>query len=144
MIDQAKKKLLIEHIKKRETSCDREILIAPELFFDGYEDERCTVCVNVGSISTTQFKNRLREVSQRPDVTAVFVRFFSYEDALESEDSWIGSDSIYLITSASVETVSIWFADLEVSDVWEESDLTRFPDITSLPCGFRLVAIWWD
>jgi hypothetical protein len=32
MIDQAKKKWLIDHIKQRETSCDREILIAPELF----------------------------------------------------------------------------------------------------------------
>ena len=144
MIDQAKKKALIEHIKKRQTSNDREILLAPDLYFDGYDDEHCTVCAKVGPVSTSHFAARLREIRQRPDVSAVFIRFFDYLDALEFEDSWIGSDSVYVITSASLEAVRDWFADLEISDVWEEIDFTKFPDAPEIPDGFRLVAVWWD
>lgn len=144
MIDQAKKKALIEHIKERQKSNDREILLAPDLYFDGYDDEQCDVCANAGPFSTAQFVARLREVRQRPDVAAVFIRFYSYDDALEFEDCWIGSDSVYLVTKASLDTVRGWFGDLEVSDVWEEGDPTEFPDLAQIPDGFRLVAVWWD
>ena len=144
MIDQAKKKALIEHIKQRRKSNDREVLLAPDLYFDGYDEEHCTVCANVGPFTTLHFAARLREIRQRPDVSAVFIRFFDYEDALECEDLWISSDSVYVITSASLETVRDWFEDLEVSDVWEESDVTKFPDVTKIPDGFHLVAVWWD
>lgn len=144
MIDEAKKKALIEHIKERQTSCEREILLAPEFYFDGYDDEHCTVCANVGPFTTSHFAARLREVSQRSDVSAVFIRFYDYANALEFQDSWIGSDSVYVITSASLDVVRNWFADLEVSDVWEESEVTKFPDVSKIPDGFRLVAAWWD
>ncbi len=144
MIDQAKKQALIEHIKQRQTSTEREILLAPDLYFDGYDAEQCTVCANVGPFSTARFAAHLRQVCRRPEVAAAFIRFYDYADALEFEDSWIGSDSVYLMTSASLEAVRSWFEDLEVSDVWEESDISKFPDITQLPPGFRLVAVWWD
>jgi len=144
MIDQTKKKALIEHIKERQKFNDGEILLAPDLYFDGYDDKQCTVCANVGPFTTSHFASRLREVGQRPDVSAVFIRFYEYADAEEFEDSWIGSDSAYLVTSASLEAVRDWFADLEVSDVRDESDLTKFPDLAQIPDGFRLVAVWWD
>jgi hypothetical protein len=144
MIDQPKKKALIEHIKELQTSNEREILLAPDLYFDGYDDEHCTVCANVGPFSTSHFAARLREVRQRADVSAVFVRFYDYADAEEFEDSWVGSDSVYVITSASLETVRDWFTNLEVTEVWEESDVTKFPDAPKIPDGFRLVAVWWD
>ncbi len=144
MIDQAKKKALIEHIKQREKSNAREILLAPDLYFDGYDDEHCTLCANVGPFTTSHFAARLREIRQRPDVLAVFIRFYDYADALEFEDSWIGSDSVYVITSASLEAIRDWFADLQVSDIWEENDIAKFPDVSQIPKGFRLVAVWWD
>jgi hypothetical protein len=144
MIDQIKKRALIEHIKQRQESNDRELLLAPHVYFDGYDDEQCTVCANVGPFSTAQFVTRLREIRQRPDVAAVFIRFYDYDDALEFEDCWIGSDSVYLVTSASLETVRDWFEGLDVSEVWDESDITKFPDVSQIPDGFRLVAVWWD
>jgi hypothetical protein len=144
MIDQAKKKALIEHIKQRQTTNEHEILLAPDLYFDGYDDKHCTVCANVGPFTTAHFASRLREVRHRPDVAAVFIRFYSYADALEFDDSWIGSDSIYLVTSASLDAVRDWFADFEVSEVWDEGDVTKFPDVAHIPDGFRLVAVWWD
>lgn len=144
MIDQAKKHALIEHIKQRQKANKQEILLAPDLYFDGYDAEHCTVCANFGPFSTGRFAARLREVRSRPDVAAAFIRFYDYDDALASENSWIGSDSVYLVTSASLEAVRSWFEELEVSDVWEESDISRFPDIAELPRGFRLVAVWWD
>ncbi len=144
MIDQAKKKSLIEHIKQRQTANDGEILIAPDLYFDGYDDKHCSVCANVGPFTTLHFAARLREVGQRPNVLMVFIRFYDYADAEEFEDSWIGSDSVYVVTSSSLEAVRGWFYDLEVSDAWDESDLTKFPDLAQIPDGFRLVAVWWD
>jgi hypothetical protein len=144
MIDQTKKKALIDHIRQRQSSNDRELLLAPDLFFDGYDDEQCTVCANIGSFSTAHFAARLQEIRKRPDVASVFIRFYDYDDALEFDDCWIGSDSVYLLTSASLDTVRDWFEDLEVSKVWDETDLTKFPDITEIPDGFRLVAAWWD
>lgn len=144
MIDQARKKTLIEHIKQRQKSNDREILLTPDLYFDGYDDKRCTVCANVGPFTTSDFAAHLREVGLRPDVSAVFIRFYDYADAEEFEDSWIGSDSVYVVTSASLEAVRDWFKDFQVSDVWDETDLTKFPDLAHIPDGFRLVAVWWD
>jgi len=144
MIDQAKKKALIEHIKQRQTSDGREILLAPDLYFDGYDDKDCTICANVGQISTARFLARLREIGRRADVSAVFIRFYDYDDALEFKDSWIGSDSVYLVTSAPLKKVRDWFADMHVSDVWEETDLTDFDAPPEIPVGSRLVAVWWD
>jgi hypothetical protein len=144
MIDQSKKKTLIEHIKQRQTANDREILLEPDLYFDGYDRHHCAVCANVGPFSASQFAARLREIRQRPEVAAIFIRFYEYADALEFEDSWIGSDSVYLVTSASVDVVRSWFEDLEISDVWEESDITKFPNVAEIPRGSRLVAVWWD
>jgi hypothetical protein len=144
MIDQAKKQAMIAHIRRREQTDDREILLAPEFYFDGYEHPHCTICANVGAFPTSQFEGRLREVGRRPEVFGVFVRFYSYADAVEFEDSWIGSDSIYVVTSADPEDVRGWFSDFEPSDVWEVGDLERFPDVYPLPDGARLVAVWWD
>ena len=144
MIDQAKKQALIQHIKERQTSGESEILILPDLYFDGYDDEHCTICANVGPFPTPRFAARLREIRQRPDVSAVFIRFYDYADALESEDSWIGSDSVYIITSASLDAVRDWVADLGASEVWEETDVTKFRGLPEMGDGFHLVAVWWD
>ena len=70
----------------------------------------------------------MREVQKRHDVSAVFVRFYDDSDAEEFEDSWIHSDTIYLVTKASLDAVRSWFSDFEVSDVWVESDLSKFAE----------------
>jgi hypothetical protein len=145
MIDQAKKKTLIETIKHRQESRKAELLLPPELYFDGYEDDHCTICANIRpSISTARFAERLRAIRGRPDVAGVFVRFYDYSDAEEFESCWIGSDSIYVITTAPLDVVQDWFVDLEVSDVWEERDLSKFEGLPIVPDGFHLVAVWWD
>ena len=144
MIDQAKKMALVEHIQKRQSFSKSEILLTPDLFLDGYDADHCTICANVTSISTNRFAARLRELGQRPEVSSVFVRFYDYVDALEDEDSWVGSDSVYIITSASLDAVRDWFADFEISDVWEESDFTKFDELPEILEDFRLVAVWWD
>lgn len=144
MIDQAKKRALIEHIKERQKSNNREILLPPDLYFDGYDDKQCTVCANVGPFSTAHFAARLREIGQRPDVSAIFIRFYDYDDAMDFDDAWIGSDSVYLVTSASLDTIREWFEGLDFSDVWEESDIANFPDVGRIPTGSRFVAVWWD
>jgi hypothetical protein len=144
MIDPAKKNALIEHIKRLEQSNDREILLPPDLFFDGYDDDHCIICANAGHFSTSKFRNLLREIRQNPGVLGVFIRFYEYADALESQDAWVGSDSVYIITNASVESIASWFSAIPPSDVWVESETAEFPSIPLITEGFRLVAVWWD
>jgi len=144
MIDQTRKRALIDYIKRCEAMHGQEVLITPDRYFDGYDHHHCTVCANVGPFSTVDFAAKLQAIRNRADVAAAFIRFYEYADALEFEDSWIGSDSVYVVTSASADVVRNWFADLHPSDAWEEGDLTRFPDIKSMPQGHRLIAVWWD
>jgi len=145
MIDQAKKKALIEHIKQRKTSSEQELLLPPDLYFDGYDEPHCTITANnIKSISTSRFASRLREVQQRPDVSAVFVRFYDYDDAERFADSWIGSDSIYVVTTAGLPDVREWFSDFEVTDVWAEDNYSKFIGLPKISDGSRLIAVWWD
>ena len=62
MIDQAKKHALIAHIRRREQSDDREILLTPESYFDGYDHNHCTICANAGAFPTSHFEARLQDV----------------------------------------------------------------------------------
>lgn len=145
MIDQAKKRKLIEHIKLHKRSNEHELLLSPDLYFDGYDEAHCTICANNSiSISTSRFAARLREVSQRPDVSGVFVRFYDFSDAEEFEDWWIGSDSVYIITKATLDSVREWFSDFEVSDVWAENDYSKFIGLPRISSDSKLIAVWWD
>jgi hypothetical protein len=144
MIDQGKKHRLISRIKELQSSGAAEILLAPEDYFDGYEESHCTICANRKPVSTSAFQRRLADVAARPGVSGVFVRFYEYKDALEDASCWIGSDSVYVATSAGTDTVRQWFDDLEPSDVAEERDFTKFANLPGVPEGSRLVAVWWD
>jgi hypothetical protein len=145
MIDQAKKKALIDCIKQRKKSNAHELMLPPELYFDGYDDPHCAICANNSApVSTARFAARLKEIGLRPEVSGVFVRFYDYDDAESSPDCWIGSDSIYVITTAGVGNVREWFSDFEVTDVWEESDYSNFIGLPRIPEGSRLIAAFWD
>lgn len=145
MIDQSKKKALIQRIKQLKTSGGQDLLLPPDLYFDGYDHPHCAICANNSeSISTSRFAARLREVQQRSDVSAVFVRFYDYDDAESFADSWIGSDSIYVVTTAGTEDVREWFSDFEATDVWEENDYSKFIGLPTISDESRLVAVWWD
>ena len=143
-IDAEKKEKLIRHIQSREGS-GREILLSPERYFEGYEEEHCTICANnQRSVSTKEFLERLREIARRADVTGIFIRFYEYEDALKAETCWVGSDSVYVVTSAKSNDVQEWLSDFEPSTVSEETDVALFDGLPPIPPGFRLVQIWWD
>jgi hypothetical protein len=145
MIDQVKKNALIKLIKEQSGAGKTELLLSPDVYFDGYEEDSCTICANNRvRVSTARFVERIRSIQARADVAEIFVRFYDYSDAEEDQDCWINSDSLYAVTLASLSEVRGWFADFEVSDVWEEPDTSKFAGLPQLPVGFRLVAIWWD
>ncbi len=145
MIDESKKRALISHIKALQRVGPEEILLSPGEYFDGYTDQHCTICANNrNSVSTEAFRARLCEIAARTDVSGVFIRFYDYEDALQGAKCWINSDSVYLVTSAPIESVRKWFSDFEVSDVWVEPDPGKFRGLGSIAKDERLVAVWWD
>jgi hypothetical protein len=145
MIDQIKKRALIEHIKQRKTSAAEELLLPPDLFFDGYDDKHCVICANNSEpITTSDFASRLLQVRHKPEVSGVYVRVCDFSDAEEFEECWITSDSIYVVTTARVGKVREWFSDFEVSDIWEEKDHSQFGGLPLLSKDSRLIAVWWD
>jgi hypothetical protein len=145
MIDQAKKSALIKHIKRQKVLSDKTLLLAPDLYFDGYDDAQCTICANNSKpVSTSKFAARLYDIQNRPDVSALFVRFYDFSDAEDCEDIWISSDSVYVVTAADLETVREWFSDFQVSDVWAENDYSKFVGLPKIPNDSKLVAVWWD
>jgi hypothetical protein len=66
VIDQTKKRALIEYIREREIIDAREILLSPDRYFDGYDDRQCSICANVRPFSTAHFAARLREIRSVP------------------------------------------------------------------------------
>jgi hypothetical protein len=144
MIDQIKKNRLISYIQDLQLSGAEEILLAPARYFDGYEEDHCTICANRKPVSTSSFRMRLADISARPEVSAVLIRFYEYDDALEDASCWIGSDSVYVITSADIAAVMEWFEDFEPSDVWAARHPEQFANLPKVPEGSRLLAGWWD
>ena len=58
---------------------------------------------------------------------------------------WPFSDTVYIMTSATLEEVRQWFPDrLKPDEVWEgllDQEKTESYDV---PAGVRPVAAWWD
>jgi hypothetical protein len=146
VMDQTKKFALIQKVKdiQRDSPKDKEIVITVDDYFDGNDESCCTILANAGQSSSATFERFLRQIKNRDDVSNMFIRFYSYDDALDDPDSWINSDTVFVVTSASFEEVERWFESMEPSSVEEETDLSQFANLPSILSGHKLIAVWWD
>jgi hypothetical protein len=136
---------LIAKIESIGLSHDRETVLTLDEYFDGNTEEYATLCANTSRpISAAELWQFLRRIQGKEDVAHVLIRVYDYEDALADGDCWINTDTVLLVTSASVETVRAWFQSLMFSDVYEEMDLTQYRNLPQVPSGYRVVAVWWD
>ncbi len=143
-MDRSKLLVLVDKIKASGYSRGTETILTVEEFFDG-NDEAYSICVNNGSPPSTQeMQEYLLAIRAKPSVSDVLIRVYDFEDALASEDTWITSDTVFVITSASVSDVEEWFRPLTPSNVSEETRLGRFNNLPVIENGSRLVAVWWD
>jgi hypothetical protein len=64
---------------------------------------------NINPVSAKDFASFLMKLRQNPSVLDVYIRVYDYEDAIIFDDSWVNSDTVYLVTSAQPLEVETWF-----------------------------------
>jgi len=145
-MDQTKKLVLIQKVKEiqRASPKDKEIVIPLKDYFDGNDEDCCIILADAGQSSSANFEQFLRQIKNRHDVSDIFIRFYSYDDALDDANTWINSDTVFVVTSAPPEEVKKWFESMEPSSVDEETNLTQFANLPSIQSGHKLIAVWWD
>ena len=146
-MDQTKKLGLIQKVKDIQRRCpkDKEIVMTLDDYFDGNDESCCIILANNTNLnSSADFERFLRQIKNRQDVSDIFIRFCSCDDALDDANTWINSDTVFVVTSASVDEVGKWFESMEASSVDEEIDLTKFSNLPPIQNGHKLIAVWWD
>jgi len=144
-VDLEARQKLIDWIDSIGHSYSTETAIPLDLYFAGNTEQFCIITCNTSKgISAERLHKELCAIRDRDDVESIFVRFTSYDDALVDEDTWINSDTVWIVTTASAEHVSEWVGDLCPSDVYEEVVDDSFVNPPAIPPGYRMVAVWWD
>ena len=121
-------------------SAQRPLLTLSE-FFDGNDDFGSIGCNLSPPPGPAKFHEVLKHIAERPDVAHVRVQITMFDDP----EMWPFSDTVWVITSATPETVARWFdASLKPDGCtagWTEG--VSFDPVT-VPEGMRPVACWWD
>ena len=119
-------------------------LVTLEEFFEGNDD--------LGSIGYNFYPNQPRpsefyalfkEIRDRPEVADVRVQVMDLEDP----DRWPSTETVWVITSASVKDVEKWLGERFAADDYFEG--FHDPEYLALepyeiPKGMKAIGIWWD
>ena len=119
----------------------REIVVSLEDFFTGNDDLDSIGC-NLGEQQPpiAEFYRRLREIRSKPDVQDVLVRISDYDDPT----SWPYTDTVYIISSASLEEVKKWVSPLMPDEVYAEWMYRKPPAAPDVKQGMIPFSVWWD
>lgn len=144
-MDREKLLKLVAKIDAAGKSNDTETVLTLDEYFDGNTETYSNLCANTGrSPSAEELREFLRRIEQRDGVAHVLIRVYDYQDALESDDYWINTDTVFLVTNVGLNEIKTWFDPLMYSEVYEEKDLTNFNNLPPIPAGHRVVGVWWD
>lgn len=81
----------------------------------------------------------LKAIALRADVSDVRVQITAFDDP-----EWPLSDTVYIMTSASLDEVASWFPEeLKPDETWS-GFLEQSYEPYSVPTGTAPVACWWD
>lgn len=122
-------------------STDTEIAVSLEDFFQGNDDLGSIGC-NLGDEQPpiSQFFRILTKIRSKSEVQDVLVRIYEYDDP----DSWPYADTVYIITSASLEQVKQWIYELQPGEVnpgWMYGRPAAAPKVLA---GMTPYSVWWD
>jgi len=115
-------------------------LLTIDEFFDGNDFPGSIGCNLSPAPSPDRFYSLFKTIASRPDVKDIRIRIVDFDDA-----DWPFTDTVFVMTCASVEEVKSWFdADLAPDDVWEGFYPDESCEPYVVPPGTRPVAVWWD
>lgn len=118
-------------------------VVSLEDFFEGNDDLGSIGC-NLGEDEhpgINGFYRVLRDIRARADVQDVLVEI---HELMEGEDEWPFAERVYILTSATEDTVRSLLEPLLADDVelgWSNSEP---PGAPTLKPGMRVLAAWWD
>jgi hypothetical protein len=115
-------------------------LVSLELFFTGNADLGSIGCNLTNHPGIEKCRDTFLRIESRNVVDTVLV---AISDPME-DDEWPFSDTVVIVTSAPVDDVRRWVADLEPDEVGEPRDypVTNLPK--PVPLGMRPLVVWWD
>ncbi len=100
-MDRSKLLALLNKNKTAGYSYDTETVLRIEEYFDGNDEAYSNICANsINPPSAQALKGYLLAIRAKPSVSDVFVRVYEIEDALAFNDAWIGSDTVFVVTTA--------------------------------------------
>jgi hypothetical protein len=118
-----------------------DIIVSLENFFTG-NDDRGSIGCNLGKEQPTisKFYEVLRDIRARPEVQDVLVRVCEFDDP----SSWPYTDTVYILTSASLDQVQQWMAPLKPDEIYSEWMYGAPPKAPSLDPTVTPYSVWWD
>jgi hypothetical protein len=88
-----------------------------------------------------EFYRLLTAIAARPEVRDVRIEVKDLEDP----DGWPSTDTIWIFTSAGLDTVRAWFPERLAPDEWDVVDrLDPSVEAYEVPTGSRAVSAWYD
>jgi hypothetical protein len=120
-----------------ETPCP---LLTIEEFFEGNDCVGSIGCNLSPTVTPARFYAVFKEIAARCDVKDIRMQITAFDDP-----DWPFSDTVYILTSASVEEVAGWFdADLRPDEVSEGFRSGMTYERYDIPPDTRPVLCWWD
>lgn len=117
-------------------------LVTLEEFFEGNTD--------FGSIgynfhpkqpAPSEFYSFFKTIRSKPNVAEVRVQITQHDDP----DAWPVSDTIWIITSESRETVAQWLGTSFAADeLLDGFDRDHKYEALKVPVGMHAIGVWWD
>lgn len=115
-------------------------LLTLQEFFDGNDVSGSIGCNLDPMPEPQQFHEMLQGIASRPEVADVRVQITMFDDP-----EWPFSDTVWIFTSASPESVASWFPEEwrpdDVQSGWANG--AKYESVV-VPAGTTPVACWWD
>jgi hypothetical protein len=116
-------------------------LLTLEEFFDA-NDDYSSIGYNLSpdQPAPAEFYALFRSIRERTNVADVLVEVSQHEDPAQ----WPSTDTVWIVTTASVEDVRGWLGErFRPDEVWEGwTDRPR--EEYAMPAHVRPVGLWWD
>ena len=141
--DAAKREQLLAAIAAQQLESDVEPVVSLKDFFVGNQDYGSIGCNLNSAIAPQRFYQQLKDIGERPEVQEIWVEI-SYADGNEFDPlEWPFSDRIYLLSSASPETMVQWLAPLQPDEIATDH-ISRRLTANAMGSELRIYRVWWD
>ena len=143
-VDRAKRSALLARLQAMPHVADTPQVVPASQFFDGNGDDGSIAANLVEHPGVARFGEMISAIEARADVQAVLVAITDL--MTDDEGSWPYSDTLYVLTSAPLDDVRLWFAELQPDEVSTgfSGGAQAPPGAPPLAPGMAPIRIWWD